>query len=218
MTAISAAALYLGQVGPDATTGIVGGTGGREIMLGLLTGIAFGAILQRVGASSYEMIINMLRLKDLTIMKFLFLAIAVGSVGMYVLDSVGTAYIGIAPFYLGGITLGGLIFGVGWAISGYCPGTALAALGQGKVDALFTIIGGLAGALTLSLSWDFLKPKLVDPLNYGSKSLPDVIGTKPLVVALVLGILIIAFVIILNRGAAGHSPSPGDKAGAAPQM
>lgn len=219
MTALSAAVLYLGQVGPDAATGIVGGTGSREIILGLLTGIAFGAILQRVGASSYEMIVNMLRLKDLTIMKFLFLAIAVGSVGMYMLDALGgTANIGIAPLYLGGITVGGLIFGVGWAVSGYCPGTVLAAIGQGKVDALFTIAGGLAGAFTLSLSWDFLKPILVDPLNYGSESLPDVLGTKPLVVALGLAVLIIAFVTYLNRGAAGRSPSTGGKRGAAPQL
>ena len=199
--------------------GIVGGTDARAITIGLLTGIAFGAILQRVGASSFHKIVNMLRLKDLTIMKFLFLAIAVGSMGMYALYSLGvTTNIGIAPLYLGGITVGGLIFGVGWAVSGYCPGTSLAAIGQGKVDALFTIVGGLAGALTLSLSWDFLKPILVDPLNYGSKSLPDVVGTKPLVVALTLGILIIAFVVILNRGAEGHSTSPGKKAGPAPQM
>lgn len=207
----------LSQVGPDSATGVVGGTGAREIIMGLLTGIAFGAILQRVGASSYGMIVNMLRLKDLTIMKFLFLAIAVGSVGMYVVNSVGTAHIGIAPLYLIGIAAGGLVFGVGWALAGYCPGTALVAMSQGKIDAAFTVLGGLAGALTLSLTWDYIKPALVDPLNYGSKSLPGVIGTRPLVVAVILAAIIVVFVAMLDRLSARPGPAPPGRLGADPR-
>lgn len=207
----------LSQVGPDSATGVVGGTGAREIIMGLLTGIAFGAILQRVGASSYGMIVNMLRLKDLTIMKFLFLAIAVGSVGMYVVNSVGTAHIGIAPLYLIGIAAGGLVFGVGWALAGYCPGTALVAMSQGKIDAAFTVLGGLAGALTLSLTWDYIKPALVDPLNYGSKSLPGVIGTRPLVVAVILAAIIVVFVAMLDRLSARPESAPSGRPGAAPR-
>jgi uncharacterized membrane protein YedE/YeeE len=182
-----------------AQVGIVGGTDARALVIGLLTGIAFGAILQRAGASSYHMIVNMLRLKDLTIMKFLFLAIAVGSVGMYVVDAVGTAHIGIAPVYLPGIIIGGLIFGVGWALSGYCPGTVLVAMSEGKSDAAVTVLGGLAGAFTLALTWDYLRPALVDPLNYGGKSLYDAIGADPLPVAFALAAVIIAFVIYLDR-------------------
>src|SRR3972149_3413520 len=94
----------IAQAGSQAAN-IIGGSDTRAIIFGLVTGIAFGVILQRTGASSYEMITNMLRLKDLTIMKLLFLAIAVGSIGMYVVDAVGTAHIGIAPFYLLGITV-----------------------------------------------------------------------------------------------------------------
>ncbi|GBE57992.1 putative inner membrane protein [bacterium BMS3Abin01] len=182
-----------------AQAGIVGGTDARAIIIGLLTGIAFGAILQRTGASSYHMIVNMLRLKDLTIMKLLFLGIAVGSVGMYVVNAVDTAHIGIAPVYLLGIAVGGLVFGVGWALAGYCPGTALVAMSEGKADAAITVLGGLAGAATLAVSWDYLKPVLVDPLNYGGKSLYDALGVNPLLVALVLAAALIAFVIYLDR-------------------
>lgn len=181
--------------------GIVGGTDTRAIFIGLLTGIAFGAILQRVGASSFHKIVNMLRLKDLTIMKFLFLAIAVGTVGMYAVKELapGSAHINIAPVYLLGIGIGGLIFGVGWALAGYCPGTVLVALGQGKTDAIITILGGLAGALTLSLVWSPLKERLVDPLNYGSESLPDLLGLPSLMVAGGLAAAIIAFILFLGR-------------------
>lgn len=181
--------------------GMVGGTDSRAIIVGLLTGIAFGAILQRVGASSFHKIVNMLRLKDLTIMKFLFLAIAVGSMGMYAVNqwAPDSAHINIAPVYLLGIGIGGLIFGVGWALAGYCPGTVLVALGQGKVDAIFTILGGLAGAITLSLVWSPLEDALVKPLNYGSESLPELLGLPSLPVAIALAALIIAFIYFLTR-------------------
>lgn len=188
----------IAQAGSQAAN-IIGGSDTRAIIFGLVTGIAFGVILQRTGASSYEMITNMLRLKDLTIMKLLFLAIAVGSIGMYVVDAVGTANIGIAPFYLLGITVGGIIFGIGWGLAGYCPGTALVAMSEGKGDAAITVLGGLAGAFTLAMTWDYLKPVLVDPLNYGGKSLSDTLGAaQPLLVALSMAAVLIAFVIFLD--------------------
>ncbi|MHB0915897.1 MAG: YeeE/YedE thiosulfate transporter family protein [Thermoleophilia bacterium] len=183
----------------DEAVGIVGGTDFSAIAIGLLTGIAFGAILLRAGASSFTLIVNMLRLKNLTVMKFFFLAIGVGSVGMYLVDAFATAHIGIAPFYLLGIVAGGIVFGIGWAISGYCPGTALVAVAQGKVDAMVTVLGGLFGALTLALTWDYLEPVLVEPLNYGSKSIPDLLGARPLYVALALGVIAAAFVAYLNQ-------------------
>src|SRR5659263_311112 len=197
--------LIIAQAASD-TVGIVGGIGAKALIVGLLTGIAFGAILQRVGASSFEMIVNMLRLKDLTVLKFFFLALAAGSLGIYTLDSLGTANIGIAPLYLLGITVGGLIFGVGWAISGYCPGTSLVAMGEGKIDAAITVLGGLVGALVLALTWDWIKPLLVDPLNFNA-NLPDVLGVKPLLVAIVLTAAIVAFVIHLDRVDAGRKPA-----------
>lgn len=205
---MTAAALIIGQISDAAQTateaaGIVGGTNTKALVVGLLTGIAFGALLQRAGASSFTMIVNMLRLKDLTIMKFLFVAIAVGSVGIYIVDSLGgiglVANIGIAPVYLISLIVGGLIFGVGWALAGYCPGTALVAMGQGKIDAFITVLGGLAGAFTLVLTWDYIQPTLEGNFNYGNKSLADVLGANPLLVALAMAAVIVAFVLYLDR-------------------
>lgn len=202
------AALIIGQIGDAAqnateAAGTVGGTDTKALVAGLLTGIAFGALLQRAGASSFTMIVDMLRLKDLTIMKFLFIAIATGSVGIYIVDSLGgiglVAHIGIAPAYLLALTVGGLIFGVGWALAGYCPGTALVAMGQGKIDAFVTVLGGLAGAFTLVLTWDYIQPTLEGNFNYGNKSLADVLGANPLLVALVMAAVIVALVLYLDR-------------------
>lgn len=208
---MTATYITIAQAAGDSA-GILNVGSTRAIIFGLLTGIAFGAILQRVGASSYEMIVNMLRLKDLTVMKFFFLAVAVGSLGIYAVDSVGTAHIGIAPLYLVGITVGGLIFGVGWAVSGYCPGTSLVAMGEGKTDAAITVFGGLVGALTLALTWDWMKPVLYDPLNFGeNQSLPEVLGVKPLLVATVVTALIVAFVMYLDHLSAGPKTTTGEK-------
>jgi uncharacterized membrane protein YedE/YeeE len=194
---IAATTAIIAQAGDSV--GVVGGSNARAIILGLLTGIAFGAILARVGASSYAMITNMLRLKDLTIMKFFFLAVAVGAVGIYFVDTVGTAHIGIAPFYPLGIIVGGLIFGVGWALAGYCPGTCLVAMAEGKADAAITVLGGLFGAITLVLTWDWIKPALVDPLNQGSQSLAEWLGGNGLLVAAFVAAVIVAFVAYLDH-------------------
>lgn len=183
----------------DTAAGIVGGTNFSALAIGLLTGVAFGAILLRAGASSFSLIVNMLRLKNLTVMKFFFLAIGVGSVGMYLVDAFDTAHIGIAPFYPLGMIVGGIIFGIGWAVSGYCPGTVLVAMAQGKIDAAITVLGGLVGAATLAFTWDYIKPVLVDPLNYGSKSIPDLLNGRPLIVAIALGIIAAVFVTYLNQ-------------------
>ncbi len=206
--------LLLTAQAADLPVGAVGGIDAMALVVGLLTGIAFGVLLQRVGASSYEMIVNMLRLKDLTIMKFLFLAIAAGSLGMYIVDALSIAHIGIAPVYIGGLVVGGAIFGVGWALSGYCPGTVLVAAGEGKADAFITILGGLAGALTLAFTWDYIEPALVEPLNYGSVSLADLLDANPLLVAAALATLIILFVIFLDRRKGGSGIDAAERPGA----
>ena len=90
----------------------------------LLVGVAMGALIQRVGASSPTMIARNLRLEDLSIIKFMATTIAVGTVGVYVLGALGVPiHLDVKPTYVLGVALGGLVFGVGFAVSGYCPGT-----------------------------------------------------------------------------------------------
>ena len=120
------------------------------LALGLALGAVFGALLQLSGASSHTKIVNALRLKDLTIMKLILMAIGVGLMGVHLLDLFGLANMKVKELYLLGLVIASAIFGVGFALTGYCPGTALAACAEGKPDAWVTVLGGLCGALAFA--------------------------------------------------------------------
>ncbi len=159
------------------------------LLLGLGLGIVFGAILQLSGASSYTKILGTLRLRDFTIMKLLMTAIGVGLIGVHVLDAVGVAHLRVKDLYLPGIVIAGLIFGVGFAVTGYCPGTALAAAAEGKPDAWMTIVGGLFGALTFAFLWPDLESSLASLGAFGPVTIHESLGINGLFIALPLGVL-----------------------------
>ena len=154
-----------------------------KLVLGLMIGIAFGAILQLGGASSYKKIMGSLLLKDMDIIKLILMAIAVGTVGIYALDLVDMANMSIKPTYVVGITIAGLIFGVGFAVAGYCPGTCVVAAGEGKTDAIVTILGGLTGALLYSLAYPMLGG-LIELTNYGEVTVPSAFGIDGIWIAI----------------------------------
>ena len=130
-----------------------------DIILAIVTGTLFGFALQRVGATNPQVIINMLRLNDLHLVKVIFLAIAVSSALLFTGMAAGVidpSHLSVKTSYLG-VILGGIILGIGWAIGGYCPGTGVAALGDGRKDAVFFVIGGLVGAFLYMLVHSKLK-------------------------------------------------------------
>ena len=123
------------------------------IFLAIILGIFFGFALQRVGATNPANIINMLRLSDLHLMKAIFFAIGLSSTLLFVLMSIGVidpGHLSVKSSYTG-VIIGGAIMGVGFAVAGYCPGTGLTALADGRKDALFFVGGGLLGALIYTL-------------------------------------------------------------------
>jgi hypothetical protein len=123
------------------------------IFLAILLGIFFGFALQRVGATNPQNIINMMRLKDLHLMKAIFFAIGISSAILFLLMTVGIIDVGhlsVKSSYIG-VTVGGALLGLGFAVAGYCPGTGLTALADGRKDALFFIGGGLLGALIYTM-------------------------------------------------------------------
>jgi len=120
-------------------------------------GILFGFALSRVGASDYDLIYHMFSGQNLKLAFVMITAIIVGAIGMKLLALLGNkGYKGIKitinkkklNLYT---VLGGIVFGVGWAISGACPGTILAQIGEGKLLGLFTFLGLIAGTYLYAL-------------------------------------------------------------------
>jgi uncharacterized protein len=169
------------------------------LFIPLVVGLGFGALLQRVGASRYERILGTLRLRDLVILKFMLLAIGVAVVGVATLSLFGLAHFAIKPLYVLGVLLGGLVFGIGFALSGYCPGTGLVACAEGKRDAWFMVGGGLTAALVYAIAFPVVKPLLVDPLNFGQVTVSSLTGSRPAYAGLVVGPLFITLALVLPR-------------------
>ncbi len=155
-------------------------------------GALFGLILQYAGLNRYNTISGQALLKDNTVVKAILLTIGVGAILFGVVTGLGLASFHVKPFVTGGLILGGLIFGVGMAILGYCPGTLAVSLGEGSVDALIGIVGGLLGGWAFTL----LLPSIQGVLgpNLGKLSLHSVLADSPFIyylTLLILGMLII---------------------------
>jgi uncharacterized protein len=139
--------------------------GKAQVLLGLLFGIVFGFLLQKGGVTSYEVIMGQLLLTDFTVLKVMASAVATGLVGFFLLKRFGYARRHVRAATLGSNVVGGLIFGFGFGLLGYCPGTVAGAVGQGALDALFGgVVGLLIGAGLFAEAYPSLNKKI---LKYG---------------------------------------------------
>jgi uncharacterized membrane protein YedE/YeeE len=165
------------------------------LLLGLVTGIAFGAVLMLSGLSNPGLIIRMLRLESLFLVKVLVTALAAGIAGVALLTALGQAHLDVKTLHTIAVLVGGAIFGVGFALAGYCPGTSLAAAAEGRTDALFAVVGGLAGTAAFTALYASLEPVLVAPLSFGKPTLPTWLGLPGPVFGLALGAVLAAVIV-----------------------
>ena len=149
---------------------------------GLIAGIFFGFLLQKGRVVRYDKQIGALRLMDMTIVKFFFSAILTGMVGVAVLHHLGITRPLILPANIGANIAGGLIFGIGWAIIRYSPGTSVGALGEGRIDALWGIFGMLAGAAIFAEIYPVMSETILKWGVQGSVTLPQILGINDWVV------------------------------------
>ena len=162
-----------------------------ELILGLITGILFGMLLQRGGLVRFEKQVGMLLFKDFTVLKFMMTAIAVGMIGITIFSHFGVISLSHRPMNVGAILVGGSLFGVGWALTGLCPGTSLGALGEGRFHAIFTIIGMIVGGMLFSRSYEFLQSTVLSWSDFGRIGISDVTGISSLIImpVFVLGVI-----------------------------
>ena len=151
----------------------------EKLALGLITGILFGFLLQKGRVAKFEVIVGQFLFRDWTVVKTMGTAVVVGSIGVYALVSADLASLHIRPLLPGGILLGAVCFGIGMAVLGYCPGTTVAACGEGRRDAMVGVLGMWAGALLFVVFNDGLQPVIQVLGNAGKLTLPEITGTSP---------------------------------------
>lgn len=161
----------------------------NELIYGLITGIIFGFLLQKGRVIRYDKQLGALRLLDMTIVKFMVSSILVAMVGVYLLKDLGIVKLSIKTTVLGGNIIGGLIFGIGWALLGYCPGTSLGAVGEGRWDGLWGILGMLVGAALFAEVFPFLENSVLTWGVYGRITIPEILGMNHWIIILIVIIL-----------------------------
>jgi uncharacterized protein len=158
-----------------------------ERLLGLITGLCFGALLQQGRVLRFEKQVGAMLLRDMTILKFMLSAILVGMIGTYLLVDLGMVQLSIKSTQVGANLIGGLLFGAGWAIMGYCPGTSLGAIGEGRWHAVWAVLGMLAGAALYAEVYPALKDTVLTWGIFGKATLATATGINHWVWIVLLG-------------------------------
>lgn len=144
--------------------------------LGFLIGVLFGAALFLAGLANPDKIVGALRLKDFHAIRVIALFLLVGMLGVWVLGLLGVSHYKVEPATILSVLLGGALLGIGFGLTGYCPGTGLACAAAGRLDALVAVLGMFVGAFLYILAYPWVAAPLEQIANYGKVMLPDITG------------------------------------------
>ena len=170
-----------------------------RLLLGLLSGIVFGFLLQKGRVAKFRVIIGQFLLKDWTVVKVMLTAVAVGAVGVWAMVGMGVASLHIKPAAFGGVVAGALLFGCGMAIFGYCPGTGVAACGEGRKDAMVGVLGMFCGALAYVAAFPALQGLIKGFGDWGKVTLPQLTGLSPWIFVAALAIMAVLLRVFAER-------------------
>ena len=171
-----------------------------QLLIGLLIGAGFGFLLQKGGLTSYNVIVGQLLFTDFTVLKTMLTAMLTGMIGVHLLKSRGIINFHPKPGSFGSTVIGGLIFGVGFALLGYCPGTVVGAAAQGSLDALFGgIVGGTIGAGIFATLYPRLERRILKKGYFGELTLPQMLKVGEWTIIIPLSMLIVLLFVILEK-------------------
>ena len=175
-------------------------TVGVDLAIASLLGVGFGFCLERAGFGSARKLTAVFYLYDMAVVKVMFTAIVTAMVGLFVLSAIGLLDLKelyLEPTNLVAQALGGLVFGAGFIVGGYCPGTSIAALATGRKDGLAFALGMLAGVYAYA--------ELTPGIDAWIKATAQGEMTLPSVTGLSMGWFALAFVAFLLFAAWGMS-------------
>ncbi len=175
-----------------------------DILIALGLGFVFGWVLDKGGLNRYYKIANVFRFTDLTVLRFMMSGMAVGMVGIYALKYFGLVDLTAgSPTVLAANFVGGLVFGVGMALAGFCPGTAVAGAARGQLDYLIPgLLGFITGGVIFGAAY---RTELMQwLLNTGRAELayaklPELLGVDPSLTAFVFTEAILLFLYVVGK-------------------
>ena len=166
-----------------------------SLIVAVLLGIGFGFCLERAGFGSARKLAAQFYLYDMSVFKVMFTAIVTAMLGVTYLGWIGWLDLGLVylvPTHLGPQLVGGLVLGVGFVVGGYCPGTSVASLATGRIDAMVYALGIFAGTFVYAEVYPAIKG-FVNADAMGQVTLPEVLG-------LPYGLVVFAVVVIAVVG------------------
>jgi uncharacterized membrane protein YedE/YeeE len=180
-----------------------------NLFFAVVLGFAFGFVLERTGFTRSQLIADTFYFKNIAVPKIMGVTVITTTtwfilfayMGWIDLNALFTPTTYIWPY-----VLGGLLFGIGMVMAGYCPGTAVAGLGTGKSDALVFILGLFLGMFVYFIAYPYIDT-FASSSNLGVLKLHDLFGGNEytsyiLTVALEVGIILFLMALqkITNKG------------------
>lgn len=171
-----------------------------QLVLGLFAGIIFGFLLRKGGVTEYDIILGQLLLIDFTVVKVMLSAIVTGMIGIYLFKSLGLVKLQPKAGSFGMNVVGGLVFGIAFALLGYCPGTAVGAIGNGYLDALLGgVTGMLVGAGMFAAVYPGFSKAVLQKGYFGKITFPELLKCNPWIIVFIFSGVIVSILYILER-------------------
>jgi uncharacterized membrane protein YedE/YeeE/rhodanese-related sulfurtransferase len=166
-----------------------------HLLTGIIMGFFFGFTLERAGFGNARKLAAQFYFHDMAVFKVMFTAILVAMVGLYSLVAIGVVDMSrmwINPTFMWAQVIGGFLLGVGFIVSGLCPGTSMVSMFSGRIDGLVAFIGMFIGSFLfiVSIDWFPSLASLYTARSMGTSTLPEVFGVSA--PTLILGIVVMA--------------------------
>jgi len=170
-----------------------------NLVYGLLTGLVFGFLLQRGGVTRYRVILGQFLWVDHTVLRTMLTAVAVGAVGVYGMHQMWDISLHLKSTAILANICGGVLFGIGMVVLGYCPGTGVGALGDGSRHAWFGVLGMLIGAAIYAELYPLIKDNFLAVGDFGKITMPGAAHLSPWI--FIIGLAVVAVIVFaLLRG------------------
>ncbi len=172
-----------------------------SLLLAVILGIFFGLFLERGGLGNPHKLTGVFYFTDFTVPKVMFTAILVAASGLYLLSDLkllDISRVWIVPAFFWPQITGGILFGAGFVLSGYCPGTAIAGLASGRLDALVAMTGIGVGSLIFAVLYPYIEGFYLSSAM-GSVTLPQLLKINHWFVMVLLYVLAAGMFYLMER-------------------